>query len=107
MTIITRTSDQMRVCAFIKLHITAQSGPLSSYPLYATHIDPPKGGSVCVRLCVCVYLRVCSSHLPIGSHAVIVCICLYANKRGLSTYVLEGRFQFLLTRATPSYLLAR
>ena len=42
------------VCASIKLHITAQFGPVilvilirpSSYSFYATRIDPPKGGSM-------------------------------------------------------------
>ena len=54
----------MYVCIFIKLHITAQSGPVvvdshiqrivlateettvSSESFYATRIDPPKGGSM-------------------------------------------------------------
>ena len=37
----------MYVCmyVFIKLHITAQSGPVI-YSFYATRIDPPEGGSM-------------------------------------------------------------
>ena len=48
MILITKTSDQTRmyVCIFIKLHITAQSGPVIRVILYATRIDPPKGGSM-------------------------------------------------------------
>ena len=39
------------MCIFIQLHITTQSGPVI---LYATRIDPPKGGSVILSVCVCV-----------------------------------------------------
>ena len=42
------------MCIFIKLHITTQSGPVI---LYATRIDPPKGGSMILitkSVCVCV-----------------------------------------------------
>ena len=65
------------VCVFIKLHITAQSGPVILV-IHATRVDPPKGGSiilvtktsdqarqrghtlstylyVCVCVCVCIY----------------------------------------------------
>ena len=35
----------MCVCVFIKLHITAQSGPVI-LAFYATRINPPKGGSM-------------------------------------------------------------
>ena len=41
------------VCVFIKLHITAQSGPFI-LSLYATRIDPPKGGSIILIICLCV-----------------------------------------------------
>ena len=37
----------MYVCIFIKLHITAQSGPVIR--VYATRIDPPKGGSMILQ----------------------------------------------------------
>ena len=40
------------VCVFIKLHITAQSGPVI-YSFYATACNPP--GCVCVCVCVCIY----------------------------------------------------
>ena len=51
MILITKTSDQTRhVCCmnvfiFIKLRITAQSGPVILI-FYATRIDPPKGESM-------------------------------------------------------------
>ena len=53
----------MCVCVFIKLHITAQSGPVIPV-FYATRIDPPKGGSMifvtkCVSLCVCLCVCGC------------------------------------------------
>ena len=45
------------VCVFIKLHITAQSGPVILAILCHSH-DPPKGGSIIlitrVRVCVCM-----------------------------------------------------
>ena len=57
------------MCVFIKLHITAQSGPVMLAILqYAARIDPPKGGSIilitkisdqtqqCVCVCVCVVI---------------------------------------------------
>ena len=51
MILVTKTSHQTRVCVcvcvFIKLHITAQSGPVILVKLYATRTDPPKkGGSM-------------------------------------------------------------
>ena len=44
-----------RVCVygFIKLHITAQSGPVI-YSFYATACNPPGGYLSCVCMCVCV-----------------------------------------------------
>ena len=53
--------DDVCVCVFIKLHITAQSGPVILVILCPTRIDHPKGGSmilitnVCVCVCVCIY----------------------------------------------------
>ena len=82
MILITKTSDQTRVCVcvcvcvyvcvFIKLHITAQSGPVILAILCHSHRSS-KGGindtscyvcvcvclSVCVCLCVCVSVFVC------------------------------------------------
>ena len=51
----------VRVCVFIKLHITAQSGPVI-LAIYATRIDPPKGGSMILiaETCVCMYLLNCT-----------------------------------------------
>ena len=50
MILITKTSDQTRVCVcvcvFIKLHITAQSGPVILVILCHSHC-------VCVCVCVC------------------------------------------------------
>ena len=47
----------MYVCIFIKLHMTAQSGPaLSSESFYATRIDPPKGGSMILMFVCDVFL---------------------------------------------------
>ena len=64
------------VCVIIKLHITAQSGPVIQVLLWP-RIDPPKGGSmilvtktsdqtrrVCVCVCVCVFIR-------------CVCVCIF------------------------------
>ena len=64
-----------RVCVFIKLHITAQFGPLILV-IHDTRNDPPKGGSVilntktsdqtcvlceCLSVCcACVYLLNCT-----------------------------------------------
>ena len=55
MILVSKTSDQTRqrvcvyvcvcLCVFIKLDITAQSGPVI-YSFYATRIDPPKGASM-------------------------------------------------------------
>ena len=71
MILVTKTSDQTRqvcvcVCVFIKLHITAQSGPVILVIL-CIRIDPPKGGSMILVMktsdqrcvCVCVCMRVC------------------------------------------------
>ena len=46
------------VCVFIKLHITAQSGPVI-YSFYATGCNPPGGylSCVCVCVCVCVFIQ--------------------------------------------------
>ena len=74
MILVTKTSDQTRVCVcvcvLIKLHIATQSGPII-LAFYATRIDPPKGGSmilitdtsdqtrqkgVCARVCLCLCL---------------------------------------------------
>ena len=41
------------VCVFIRLHITAQSGPV----ILLTVIDPPKGGSMSVCVCVCFFFK--------------------------------------------------
>ena len=72
------------VCVFIKLHITAQSGPVL-YLLYATVWNPPRGllfvdiflatntraySHNSSRLCVCVC--VCSSHLTNQASAIRV-----------------------------------
>ena len=48
------------VCVFIKLHITAQPGPVKLIFQYYSNGSTLWGISVCV--CVCV----CSSHEPIG-----------------------------------------
>ena len=60
----------MYVCIFIKLHITAQSGPaLSSESFYATRIDPPKGGSMILYVvCMHVCMYVSSSHIIIAEY---------------------------------------
>ena len=42
------------VCVLIKLHITAQSGPV----ILVIRVDPPKGGSM-ILVCVCVFMCVC------------------------------------------------
>ena len=48
----------MCVCVFIKLHISAQSGPVVLV-IYGTRIHPPKGESMIlttsVCVCVCVF----------------------------------------------------
>ena len=71
MILMMKTSDQTRqrgvcvcVCVFIKLHITAQSGPVVLVIICHSHWSSQGGINdtcfeVCV-LCVCVYLLNCT-----------------------------------------------
>ena len=78
----------MCVCVFIKLHITAQSGPVILVIICHSHWSSQGGINdtcyVCVCVCVCVFIKLhitaqsgpvilvilchceCSSHSPIG-----------------------------------------
>ena len=60
------------VCVFIKLHLTAQPGPvkLSSN---ATVMDPPYGGSVVrtATLCVCLCVFIKSDVTTHSGHAIL------------------------------------
>ena len=49
--IVGRVFPLVCACVFIKLHITAQSGPVI-YSFYATRVDPPWG-----EVCVCVFIK--------------------------------------------------
>ena len=89
MILVTKTSDQARhrvcVCVFIKLHITAQSGPVI-YSFYATACNPPESYlSYCV--CVCVFIKL---HITAQSGPVI-----YSYYPALSSY------SFYATRVDP------
>ena len=74
MILVTKTSEYVCVCVcvcvcvFIKLHITAQSGPVILVILCPTRIDPPKKGSMIlmtetsdqtrqVYVCMCVFIK--------------------------------------------------
>ena len=58
--VVSRQGKYICVCVFIKLHITAQSGPVILVIL-CHRIDPPKGGSMILvtKVCVCVCVCVC------------------------------------------------
>ena len=66
----------------MKLHITAQSGPVILVILCHSRIDPPKGGpmilvtkTVCV--CVCVFIKL---HITAQSGPVILVESFYATR---------------------------
>ena len=61
------------VCVFIKLHITAQSGPVILVIL-CTRVDPPKGGSMILGVCVCVLCVFIKLHMTALSGPVILVI---------------------------------
>ena len=65
------------VCVFIKLHITAQSGPVI-YSFYATVCNPPGGyyTCVCVCVCVCVFIKL---HITAQSGLVILVILCHSH----------------------------
>ena len=84
MILVTKTS--VCVCAFIKLHITAQSG-LVILVILTTRVDPPKGGSMilvtktsdqtrCVFVCVCVFIEL---HITAQSGPVILVILCHSR----------------------------
>ena len=62
------------VCVFIKLHMTAQSG-LVILVIYATRVDPPKGGSM-ILVCVCVFIKL---HITAQSGLVILVILCHSR----------------------------
>ena len=67
----------------MKLHITAQSGPVI-LAFYATRIDPPKGGCMYVCLFVCMYVCVCvcvfiKLHITAQSGLVILVILCHSR----------------------------
>ena len=68
------------VCVFIKLHITAQSGPVILVILCPTRIDPPKGRSMIlvtnVCVCVCVFIKL---HITAQSGPVILVIICHSH----------------------------
>ena len=66
MILVTKTSDQTRqrewcvcvcVCIFIKLHISAQAGPVI-YSFYATACNPPGGYSSYVSIFIKLHITV-------------------------------------------------
>ena len=64
------------VCVFVKLHTTAQSDP-DILVIYATRIDPPKGGSmILVCVCVCVFIKL---HMTAQSGLVILVILCHSR----------------------------
>ena len=71
MLLVTKTSDQTRgvcVCVFIKLHITAQSGPVLLVIICHSH--------VCVCVCVCVFIKL---HITTQSGPVILVILCHSH----------------------------
>ena len=58
------------MCVFIKLHMTAQAGPVT-YGFYATACNPPGG-----TLCVCVWVSVCGCLCVSVSVRARVCVCV-------------------------------
>ena len=78
----------MYVCIFIKLHITAQSGPaLSSESFYATRIDPSICMYVlfiyvCMYICMYVCMYVCifiKLHITAQSGPVVLVILCHSH----------------------------
>ena len=81
----------MYVVIFIKLHITAQSGPVIRESFYATRIDPPKGG-VCMYVCmyVCIFIKL---HMTAQSGPVILvilCVSHSSAPRGINDTFYEN-----------------
>ena len=66
----------MYVCmyVFIKLHITAQSGPVI-YSFYATACNPP-GMYVCMYVCMYVFIKL---HITTQSGPVILVILCHSH----------------------------
>ena len=65
---VTKTSDRMCVCVFIKLHITAQSGLVILVILCHSRC-------VCVCVCVCVFIKL---HITTQSGLVILVILCHS-----------------------------
>ena len=83
MILITKTSDQTRqrgcvcVCVFIKLHITAQSGPVILVILCHSHYPPKRRSIILVTwMCVCVFIKL---HIPAQSGLVILVILCHSH----------------------------
>ena len=71
------------MCVFIKLHITAQSGPVILVILCHSHWSSQRGindtcVSVCLYvLCVCVFVCVCLCLCVCLSVCVCLCVCVF------------------------------
>ena len=87
--------DSVEVCVcvrvFMKLHITAQSGPVILVILCHSHRSSQEGGindtyyeNLCVCVCVCVFIKLHITAqsglviLVILCHCVCVCVCVRA-----------------------------
>ena len=80
----------MCVCVFIKLHITAQSGPVILVILCHSH--PPKGGSMILVTSVCVCMLCACSHLNYSGGQTCglpAGVIHEESDRGLSTFFLR------------------
>ena len=66
------------VCVFIKLHITAQSGPVILVILCHSHWSSQGGINVCMCVCVCVCVF-SKLHITAQSGPVILVILCHSH----------------------------
>ena len=66
------------VCVFIKLHITAQSGPVMLVILCHSHLSSQGGINDTCYVCVCVYIFI-NLHITEQSSPVILAILCHSH----------------------------